>query len=51
MSSMKNTTKAMRKRKAMKRPHGVPQVDVVGMMFLIFGSQLMMNPFGRNYKC
>ena len=36
------------KKKAMKSPDAIPQEDVVGMMLMISGSQLMMNPFGRN---
>ena len=56
MSSMKNTTKGMKKtlrsvkKNDMKIPHALPHVEVVGMIWMISGSQFMMIPFGRDLQ-
>ena len=56
MSSMKNTAIGMKKKlssmkkKIMKRPHAVPQVEVVGIIWMIYGSHFMMIPFGKDLQ-
>ena len=47
MSSMKNTVAGMKK-KIIKIPHAVPQVDYVGMMLMISCIHIVINPFGIN---
>ena len=37
-SSMKNLAEGMRKKKDIKIPHAVPQLDVLGIMLIISGS-------------
>ena len=38
------------KKKDMKSPNAIPHEDVVGMMLMMYFSQIMMNPFGINIQ-
>ena len=58
MRSMENIVEGMKKKNIlnslgknhMNIPHVVPQVDAVGMIWMISGSQIMMNSLGRICK-